>query len=130
MMTVVMRRVMYRIAAAFAKEHYIPSLITGESLGQVASQTSEAIACTEAVVDIPVFRPLIGLDKDDTITLARRIGTFETSILPYEDCCTVFVPKHPRTRPTLAQAEEAEAGLDVAALTAEGVSTISTIVLG
>ena len=92
---------------------------------QVASQTMQAIGCTEAVVeDLPVFRPLIGMDKDEVIERARNIGTFETSILPYEDCCTVFTPKHPRTRPHLKQVEEAEAVLDVEALVEEAINNI------
>lgn len=88
----------------------------------------QAIGCTEAVVeDLPVFRPLIGMDKDEVIERARNIGTFETSILPYEDCCTVFTPKHPRTRPHLKQVEEAEAVLDVEALVEEAVNNIKFV---
>lgn len=127
MMTIVMRRVMYRIAERLAAKRGCQAMITGESLGQVASQTTEALACTAAVTTMPVFRPLIGIDKDQTIDLARRIGTFETSILPYEDCCTVFVAKHPRTRPSLKQADMAEAKLDIEALTVEGVEKIETL---
>lgn len=127
MMTVVMRRMMYRIAEKVAENRKCMALITGESLGQVASQTTEALACTDKVTGIPVYRPLIGLDKDDTIEIARKIGTFETSILPYEDCCTVFVAKHPRTRPSLKHAEAAEAKLDVEALTEAGVNKIELI---
>lgn len=126
MMTIVMRRMMYRIAEEFAAKRGCTALITGESLGQVASQTTEALACTDAVTTLPVFRPLIGVDKDETIQIARRIGTFETSILPYEDCCTVFVAKHPRTRPSLKHAEIAEEQLDVDALTADGLAKIET----
>ncbi|MDD2214535.1 MAG: tRNA 4-thiouridine(8) synthase ThiI [Oscillospiraceae bacterium] len=126
MMTVVMRRVMFRIAEGLARQYGCQALITGESVGQVASQTTEALVCTDAVTSMPVFRPLIGTDKDATIELARRIGTFETSILPYEDCCTVFVAKHPKTRPSLTQAEEAEAKLELDALTREGVSKVET----
>lgn len=88
----------------------------------------QAIGCTEAVVeDLPVFRPLIGMDKDEVIERARYIGTFETSILPYEDCCTVFTPKHPRTRPHLKQVEEAEAVLDVEALVEEAINNIKFV---
>lgn len=129
MMTIVMRRMMMRIADELATKNHCLALITGESLGQVASQTSEALATTNAVVSKPVFRPLIGTDKDDTVTLARKIGSFETSILPYEDCCTVFVAKHPRTRPSLKQAQEAESKLDVPALVNEGLEKIETFVL-
>ena len=89
------------------------ALFTGVSVGQVASQTMQAIACTDAVSKIPVFRPLIGSDKTEIVETARAIGTFETSTLPYEDCCTVFTPKHPRTRPTLNVVEAAEQKLDV-----------------
>jgi len=110
--TVIMRRLMMKIAIRIAQRDGCGALVTGESLGQVASQTLGAIACTDAVSDMPVFRPLIGMDKDEIITISRKIGTFETSILPYEDCCTVFTPKHPRTRPTLELIEKAESAVD------------------
>ncbi len=97
--TIIMRRFMMRIAEHFAAEDGCEALITGESLGQVASQTIAAIACTDEVCTMPVFRPLIGMDKEEIVTIARKIDTFETSILPFEDCCTVFTPRHPRTRP-------------------------------
>ena len=112
--TVIMRRMMLRIALTVADQHKAGAIITGESLGQVASQTLEAIICTDAVSPLPVFRPCIGLDKSDIIDLARRIDTFETSIEPYEDCCTVFTPRHPRTKPSLAEIEKEEAKLDLA----------------
>ena len=102
------------------------ALITGESLGQVASQTLQAIGTTDAVVSLPVFRPLIGMDKEEIIQIARRIDTFETSILPFEDCCTVFTPKHPKTRPELAKVEAEEAKLDVKALEDEAFLTMTT----
>ena len=124
MMTIVMRRMMMRIAAQLARQQGCKALITGESLGQVASQTLEALCTTDAVSPMPVFRPLIGMDKDDTILIARRIGTFETSILPFEDCCTVFVARHPKTHPSLEDAEAAETGLDIAALVEAGLSRI------
>ena len=111
MLTITMRRVMMRIAEEIAKKTGARALITGESLGQVASQTLEALYCTNSVVTMPVFRPLIGMDKDDTVSLARQIGTFETSILPFEDCCTVFVAKHPKTHPSLDLAERCEKDL-------------------
>ena len=110
--TIIMRRLMMKIAIRIAQRDGCGALVTGESLGQVASQTLGAIACTDAVSDMPVFRPLIGMDKDEIITISRKIGAFETSILPYEDCCTVFTPKHPRTRPTLELIEKAESGVD------------------
>ena len=110
--TGIMRRFMMRIAQRIAKDSDCGALITGESVGQVASQTMHAIACTEAVCGLPVFRPLIGMDKEEIVSRARKIGTFETSILPYEDCCTVFTPKHPKTKPKLLQIEAAESRLD------------------
>jgi len=119
--TLVMRRVMMRCAEQIARRESCGALITGESLGQVASQTMQALACTDAVVHMPVFRPLIGTDKDEVVTLARKIGTFETSILPYEDCCTVFTPRHPRTRPKAAMLEKAEAALELDRLMEEAV---------
>ena len=110
--TLIMRRFMMEISQRIAKQHGCGALITGENLGQVASQTMEAMTVTGAVVDIPVFMPLIGMDKEEIVTIARKIGTLETSILPYEDCCTVFTPKHPKTKPTLGQLLHAERNLD------------------
>ncbi len=129
MMTIVMRRLMMRIADQLATQRHCKALITGESLGQVASQTLEALITTNSVVSKPVFRPLIGMDKDDTVQVARRIGTFETSILPYEDCCTVFVARHPRTHPSMEDALAAETGLDLDALVAQGLAAIEAIYL-
>ena len=114
--TLIMRRFMMRIAQRIAKKEESKALITGESLGQVASQTLNALACTDAVVEMPVFRPLIGLDKDEIIKVSRRIDTFDISIEPYEDCCTVFTPKHPKTKPQISVLENAEKALDVEAL--------------
>lgn len=122
MMTITMRRIMMRIAEKIAEESQAGALITGESLGQVASQTLEGLRSTDAVVNMPVFRPLIGTDKDDTVELARKIGSYETSILPYEDCCTVFVAKHPKTRPSLEDSIKAESKLDVEQLVEDGCS--------
>ena len=116
MFTLIMRRLMMRIAQQLALGDNCKALITGESLGQVASQTIDALHCTNAVAEIPVFRPLIGMDKDEIIDIARRIDTFETSLQPFEDCCTVFTPKHPKTRPTVEMLEEAEALFDFAPL--------------
>ena len=126
MLTIVMRRVMMRVAEKLAIERNAKALITGESLGQVASQTAEALMTTDIVVDLPIFRPLIGMDKNDTVALARKIGTFETSILPYDDCCTVFVSKHPKTHPSLYDAERAETRIDVEAIVEMSCEKIST----
>lgn len=117
--TVIMRRMMMRTAQIIAKRENAGALITGESVGQVASQTMPAIACTDAVCEMPVFRPLIGMDKDEVIAISRKIDTFDISILPYEDCCTVFTPKHPRTRPTLEYVEECEKALETDRLSGE-----------
>ena len=120
--TLIMRRFMMRLAQAVAKKAGANALVTGESLGQVASQTMLSLGVTEAVTDMPVLRPLIGMDKVEIIRLARRIGTYDTSILPYEDCCTVFTPRHPCTRPVLADIESAEAALDVEGLVARALA--------
>jgi len=119
--TLIMRRMMMRISEKLAQSTDSPALITGESLGQVASQTLPALVTTDAVVNMPVLRPLIGMDKEEIIKISRAIDAFETSILPYEDCCTVFTPRHPKTRPTLALCEEAEKGLDIDALVEKAV---------
>ncbi len=110
--TLLLRRVMMRLANRLAKERGCSALITGESLGQVASQTMQALSVTDAVAEMPVFRPCIGMDKEEIVALARTIGTYDTSILPYEDCCTVFTPKHPKTRPTLDKVLEQEAKIE------------------
>ncbi len=122
--TIIMRRIMMRIAIAVAEEMDIPCLITGESLAQVASQTVYALNTTDAVTDRVIFRPLIGLDKQDIIEYAKKIDTFETSILPYEDCCTVFTPKHPKTRPTLKYVEDSESVFDFEPLIKEAINSI------
>ena len=121
MFTLIMRRLMMRIAQQIALNDGCKALITGESLGQVASQPIDALHCTNAVATVPVFRPLIGMDKDEIIDIARRIDTFETSLQPFEDCCTVFTPKHPKTRPTVDMLEEAEAQFDFAPLVERAV---------
>lgn len=100
-LTIIMRRIMMEIAQRIAKKNGSMSLITGESIGQVASQTMHSLVVTDAVADMPVFRPLIGFDKEEIVQISKKIDTFETSILPYEDCCTIFVPKHPQTKPRL-----------------------------
>lgn len=125
MLTIVMRRVMTRIACQLAEKTGAKALITGESLGQVASQTLEALVTTDAVADRPVFRPLIGMDKNDVIGTARKIGTFETSILPYDDCCTVFVSKHPKTHPSLEDARQAERDFDMDGITSRAMEAIT-----
>lgn len=126
-MITILRRFMMRIAENIAKEKGIGAIITGESLGQVASQTLESIISTNSVVTLPMFRPLIGFDKDEIIEIAKRIGTFETSILPYEDCCTVFLPKNPVTRPKLRIVEKVESALDVDELIAEALQNVETV---
>ena len=120
--TLIMRRMMMRISEKIARNSGSLALITGESLGQVASQTLHALVTTDYVTNMPVLRPLIGMDKEEIIDISRKIDTFETSILPYEDCCTVFTPKHPKTRPTLELCQEAEKNLDVEGLVEKAVA--------
>lgn len=124
--TLIMRRFMMRIAQRLARRSENLALITGESLGQVASQTMPALVCTDAVCRMPVLRPLIGMDKEEIVRISRAIGTFETSTLPYEDCCTVFTPKHPRTRPSPAAVEKEEAKLPVDELIEKALSTVES----
>ena len=119
--TLIMRRMMMRIAQIIAAKNKCGALITGESLGQVASQTLPAIGVTDSVTTMPVLRPLIGSDKEEIIKISRNIDTFETSCLPYEDCCTVFTPKHPKTRPTVSLCEEAESPLEIEKLIEEAI---------
>ena len=125
--TLIMRRFMMRLAEAVARRAGAKALITGESLGQVASQTMMALAVTDDVAGMPVLRPLIGMDKVEIIRMSREIGTYETSILPYEDCCTVFTPRHPATRPSLEDVRKAEAALDVEGLAAKALEGESWI---
>jgi len=125
--TIIMRRFMMEIASKIAEKHDCGALVTGESLGQVASQTMQAIGCTDAAAAIPVLRPVIGMDKEEIVTIARKIDTFETSILPYEDCCTVFTPRHPRTRPQLDLVIEAEKGLDRGSLIESAVNNTESL---
>ena len=128
--TLLLRRFMMRCAAALAKREDCLALVTGESVGQVASQTIPALAVTnDAAGELPVLRPLIGLDKEEIIVRSRQIGTFDTSILPYEDCCAMFTPKHPKTNPSLADVLEEETKIDVAALTEEAMATLEKIPL-
>lgn len=127
--TVIMRRFMMRVAVKLAEKNDSSALITGESLAQVASQTVKAIACTEAVCDIPVLRPLIGMDKSEIIKISEKIDTFEISIEPYEDCCTVFTPRHPRTKPDIKAVERAERALDIDALVNEAADGTQTVLI-
>ena len=127
--TILMRRFMMRIACRVAEKNGIQALVTGESVGQVASQTLEAMACTQAVCPLPVLRPVVGMDKEEIVRISRKIGTFETSILPYEDCCTVFTPKHPRTKPKVEELVEAEQNLDIDAMVEEAVAGIERVLL-
>ena len=123
--TLIMRRMMMRISERLARKEGSLALITGESLGQVASQTLPALVTTDSVCNMPVLRPLIGMDKEEIVRISRNIDTFETSILPYADCCTVFTPKHPKTRPTLELCEQAEADLAIEELIEKAISETS-----
>ncbi|MBL4935370.1 tRNA 4-thiouridine(8) synthase ThiI [Clostridium sp. YIM B02515] len=123
-LTIIMRRFMMRIACALADKLKINSVTTGESIGQVASQTMEGLIVSTDVADRPVFRPLIAMDKVDIMDISRNIGTYETSILPYEDCCTIFVPKHPKTKPALDMMRKAESVLDTDRLVEEAINNM------
>jgi thiamine biosynthesis protein ThiI len=124
LITIVMRRFMMRIAELIALKHGCAAIVTGDNLGQVASQTVEALAVVEECVSLPVLRPLIAFDKLQIIDSARKIGTFDTSILPYEDCCSVFTPRHPKTKPKLPEVLKAESRLDISALVDDAVNGI------
>ena len=128
-MTIIMRRFMMKISEQIAQKSGAQALITGESLGQVASQTLEGLVATDSVVTMPVFRPLIGMDKEEIVKISRKIGTFETSILPYEDCCTVFTPKHPNTKPKIAKLELSETQLDVEGLIQTALTGTEIVVI-
>lgn len=125
--TLILRRFMMRLASMCAAENDCSVLVTGESLGQVASQTMQALGVTNIVADRPVFRPLIGMDKEEIVQISRKINTYDTSVLPYEDCCTVFTPRHPRTRPELEKVLIEEAKVDVKALEDEAFATMTTV---
>ena len=125
----IMRRFMMRIANILAEKNNCGAIITGESLGQVASQTLESITCTNDVTQLPIFRPLIGFDKEDIIEVARKIGTFQTSILPYEDCCTIFLPKNPVTKPKVEYVSRAEEALDTETLIYNALQNIETVII-
>jgi len=111
-LTIIMRRYMMKIAETIAKENNCLALVTGESIGQVASQTMQSLAVTNEVCELPVMRPLIAFDKQDIVDISLKIGTYETSVLPYEDCCTIFVAKHPVTKPSLKKIKNSEKKLD------------------
>lgn len=128
-MITIMRRIMMRIAEKICNQNDLGAIITGESLGQVASQTMQSINVTNSVVSLPVFRPVIAFDKEDIVEVAEKIGTFETSILPYEDCCTVFLPKYPVIKPTIKKAEYQEKFLNIENLVDEALSNQEEIVL-
>ena len=121
--TLLLRRFMMKIAEAVARERECKAIVTGESVGQVASQTIDALNVTNSAVSLPVFRPCIGLDKEEIIQRARQIGTYETSVLPFEDCCTVFTPRHPKTKPVLENVLKEEARIDCEALIKEALET-------
>ncbi|MGO5022353.1 tRNA uracil 4-sulfurtransferase ThiI [Lawsonibacter sp. LCP25S3_G6] len=125
--TLIMRRFMMRISERVAQRCGAKALVTGECLGQVASQTMEAMTVTGAVVKLPILRPVVGMDKEDIVQISRKIGTFDTSILPYEDCCTVFTPRHPRLRPTLEEIEAAEQALDIESMVSAAVEGIERV---
>ena len=127
--TVLMRRLMMRIAERFALQAGAQALVTGESIGQVASQTIESLTVTEDAVTLPVFRPLIGFDKEEIIDRAKAMGSFDTSILPYEDCCTVFVPQHPVTKPKLEDLRESEGLVDFAPMVEKAIADTETILV-
>lgn len=127
--TLILRRLMMQAAERIALEQNTSALITGESLAQVASQTIYALACTEDAVSLPVFRPLIGMDKEEIIRIARKIDTFETSILPYEDCCTVFTPKHPRTKPKVEYVREQQQQVDFSQMLDKAVEDAQKLVI-
>lgn len=127
-LTVLMRRMMMRIADRIARENDCKALITGEAIGQVASQTLDSLGCTDAVTQLPVLRPVIGFDKEEIVTVAKKIGTFDTSILPYEDCCTVFTPKRPVTAPKIGQMEKSEQLLEVDRLVEEAIAQTEMVI--
>jgi tRNA uracil 4-sulfurtransferase len=126
-LTIIMRRYMMQVAEAVAKKENALALVTGESLGQVASQTLESMFVTNSELELPVFRPVVGMDKIDITVTAREIDTFETSILPFEDCCTIFVPKHPKTRPRLDEIKKSEEVLDKDTLIANCMANMEII---
>lgn len=129
-MTIISRRFMMRVANKLTEKYGYNSIITGENLGQVASQTIEGITVTNEIANVPVLRPLIGFDKVDIIDTARKIGTYETSILPFEDCCTVFLPKHPNLKPTSEGISKSEEALDIESLVEEVIENMKVHIIG
>lgn len=129
-MITIMRRIMMRIAERLCKQNDLGAIVTGESLGQVASQTMQSMNVTNSVVSLPVFRPVIAFDKEEIMAVAKKIGTYETSILPYEDCCTVFLPKNPVIHPTIKRAEFLEKNLDIESLVQTAINNEEIIVIG
>ena len=127
--TLIMRRFMMRLAVAVARRTGCKALVTGECLGQVASQTMDALTVSDDACELPVLRPVIGMDKEEIVRISRRIGTFATSILPYEDCCTVFTPRHPRTHPDLEEVRQYESALDVEGLIAKALQGVERITI-
>ena len=127
-LTIIMRRFMMRVACKVAENEGIQSVSSGESIGQVASQTMEGLVVSSDCADRPVFRPLIAMDKEDIMDIARNIGTFETSILPYEDCCTIFVPKHPKTKPRLEEIRKSEENLKIEELINKAINNTEVVV--
>ena len=127
--TIVMRRYMMRIAEKIARKENCGCLVTGESVGQVASQTLPALGCTDIVTQLPVLRPVIGMDKEEIIRISRKIDTFETSILPYEDCCTVFTPKHPKTKPNPEVVAGLEAMMEIDALVEQAAQQAEMVII-
>ena len=125
-----MRRFMYRIAERIANQRRCLALYTGESVGQVASQTLESLSVINDAINIPVLRPLVGMDKEEIMARAKQLGSFETSILPYEDCCTLFLPQYPKIRPVLSEAQEMEAKLDIEALIEDALSKSEMKIIG
>ncbi len=125
--TILLRRSMMRITEQLGKKYSCLAIVTGESLAQVASQTVQAIACTDKATDMPILRPLIGMDKNEIMDIARRIDTYETSILPYEDCCTIFTPAHPKTKPNIEEILNAESKMDLAPLEAVAIEEVEKI---
>lgn len=128
-LTIIMRRYMMKIAERIAHNNGALALVTGEAIGQVASQTMESLLVTNSAVTLPVYRPLIGMDKNEVVNIARHIGTYETSILPYEDCCTLFVARHPTTRPSLEKTLEYESVLDEEQMIAKALDQVETIII-
>jgi len=128
-LTIIMRRYMMKIAERIARNDGSLALITGEAIGQVASQTMESLLVTNSAVSLPVYRPLIGMDKNEVVSIARHIGTYDTSILPYEDCCTIFVARHPATRPSLEKTLDYESVLDEEQLIAKALEQMETIIV-